>query len=111
MKGQVPNMGIYAPWWINAMHPYLKRLSFLSIGKGDGGAHHYLTQGPGWMLSAGLCLQPAGSVCCAVPTSMLSTGLCLQPAGSVLVGSPVRCSPLDSVYSLLVQFVVESPVR
>ncbi len=21
MKGQVPNMGIYAPWWINAMHP------------------------------------------------------------------------------------------
>ncbi len=21
--GQVPNIGIYAPWWINAMHPYL----------------------------------------------------------------------------------------
>ncbi len=26
MKGQVPNMGIYAPWCIYAMHPYLKRL-------------------------------------------------------------------------------------
>ncbi len=24
MKGQVPNMGIYAPWWINAMNPYIK---------------------------------------------------------------------------------------